>query len=97
MKSTIATRIGALAVIVTGILFAVLAPAGEAVSSYRQVGVVLLALGVFWLLRQHRTTATDDSQEPFERRPLKWYQAPVVWMPVIVILLIVVVQVIASA
>ncbi len=92
MKSTIASRIGALAVIVIGILFVVLAPAGEAVSSYRQLGAVVMVIGIYWLLRQRRNVVDSEQDGEFVRQQLHWYQSPVVWMPVIVIILIILIQ-----
>ncbi|SFR38254.1 hypothetical protein SAMN04488070_0270 [Pseudidiomarina maritima] len=84
MKTTTTTRISALAIIVLGILLAVLAPAGEATSSYRQLGVVLLVIGVVWLLRQKRPEpATEERVEPYQRPVLKWYQSPILWVPVV--------------
>ena len=87
MKSTIASRIGALAVIVIGILFVVLA-----VSSYRQLGAVVMVIGIYWLLRQRRNVVDSEQDGEFVRQQLHWYQSPVVWMPVIVIILIILIQ-----
>ncbi|PHR65884.1 MAG: hypothetical protein COA51_03810 [Idiomarina sp.] len=88
MKTTSTTRISALAVIVLGILLAVLAPAGEAISSYRQLGVVLLVIGVVWLLRQKRPEPKAEANpEPYQQPVLKWYQSPILWVPVIAIII----------
>ncbi|RWU11566.1 hypothetical protein EGC76_04695 [Pseudidiomarina gelatinasegens] len=84
MKTTSATRISALAIIIAGVLLAVLAPAGETVSSYRRLGVVLLVVGAVWLLRQKRPEAQREAnQQPFQQPVLKWYQSPIFWVPVI--------------
>lgn len=84
MKTTSTTRISALAIIVLGILLAVLAPAGEATSSYRQLGVVLLVVGAVWLLRQKRPEpTTEEHVEPYRQPVLKWYQSPILWVPVV--------------
>jgi len=84
MKTTSATRIGALAVIVSGILLVVLAPAGDAVSSYRMLGAILLGSGVAWLLLQKRPQAPVAQQaQPYQQPLLKWYQSPIIWVPII--------------
>lgn len=88
MKTTITTRISALTIIVAGILLAVLAPAGETLSSYRQLGVVLIVVGAVWLLRQKRPEANPEvSSEPYQQPVLQWYQSPILWVPVIAVVL----------
>lgn len=84
MKTTSATRISALAIMVAGVLLAVLTPASEATSSYRQLGVVLLIIGAVWLLRQKRPERPAEvAREPFQRPVMKWYQSPLLWVPII--------------
>lgn len=84
MKTTSATRIGALAVMVSGILMVVLAPAGDAVSSYRILGALLLGGGIAWLLSQkHPAAEVEQSAQPYQQPVLKWYQSPIVWVPII--------------
>ncbi|GAB3293805.1 hypothetical protein [Pseudidiomarina andamanensis] len=88
MKTTTTTRISALAIMVLGILLAVLAPANEAASSYRQLGVVLLVVGAVWLLRQKRPEpAPEKTSAPYQQPVLKWYQSPILWVPIIAIII----------
>lgn len=88
MKTTTTTRISALAIIVAGILLAVLAPAGETVSAYRQLGVVLIVIGALWLLRQKRPEAKQEmNSEPYQQPVLRWYQSPILWVPIIAAIL----------
>lgn len=84
MKTTSATRIAALAVIVSGILLLVLAPAGDAVSSYRILGFVLMGAGAGWLVSQRQPdAAVQQQQQPYQQPVLHWYQSPIIWVPLI--------------
>ncbi|KFZ29982.1 MULTISPECIES: hypothetical protein [Pseudidiomarina] len=89
MKSSVIKRIGALAVIVAGLLAAVLAPAGGNTASWRWFGLFLLVLGVYFLLGQ-TTTAEQRQQAASERNetpPLQWYQSPILWVPVAAVII----------
>ncbi|MGQ4275677.1 hypothetical protein ACQ5ES_01290 [Pseudidiomarina sp. E22-M8] len=86
MTSSITKRIGSLAVIVAGLLAAVLAPAGGNTASWRWFGLFLVVLGVYFLLGQ-KTTAeqrTVAAQQRSDTPPLRWYQSPILWVPIIV-------------
>lgn len=87
MKTTSATRIAALAVIVSGILLLVLAPAGDAVSSYRILGFILMGAGVAWLVSQRRPEPQTQQQQPYQQPVLRWYQSPILWVPIIAVVL----------
>ncbi|CUA85073.1 hypothetical protein [Pseudidiomarina woesei] len=88
MKTTSATRIAALAVIVSGILLLVLAPAGDAVSSYRILGFILMGSGIGWLVSQRRPEPQAPQQQQSYQQPvLRWYQSPILWVPIIAALL----------
>ncbi|MFC0445086.1 hypothetical protein ACFOD1_09365 [Pseudidiomarina halophila] len=86
MKSSITKRIGSLAVIVAGLLAAVLAPAGGNTASWRWFGLFLIVLGVYFLLGQKTTDEqrTAEAEQRAESPPLRWYQSPILWVPVIV-------------
>ncbi len=88
MKTSIAKRVAALAVIVTGLLLLVLAPAGDAVMSYRIVGVMTAAVGIAWLTAQRPSIEEQrENAANFERRKLNWYQSPIVLFPIILIVI----------
>ena len=88
MKTTSATRIAALAVIVSGILLLVLAPAGDAVSSYRILGFILMGAGGGWLVSQRRPEpSSQPQQQPYQQPVLRWYQSPILWVPIIAVVL----------
>jgi len=85
MTTSIAKRIAALAVIVVGLLLLVLAPAGDATSSYRIVGLLVAAAGGAWLGAQRRDTS-GVTDEPYQQPVLRWYQAPIVLFPIILLI-----------
>ncbi|MDN7124076.1 hypothetical protein [Pseudidiomarina terrestris] len=89
MNSTIAKRIGSLAVIVAGLLSAVLAPAGGNTASWRWFGLFLIVLGVYFLLGQKASPEqrTAEAQKRKDNPPLRWYQSPILWVPVVAAIL----------
>ncbi|CAB0150224.1 hypothetical protein PSI9734_00784 [Pseudidiomarina piscicola] len=92
MNSSIIKRISSLAVIVAGLLAAVLAPAGGNTASWRWFGLFLILLGVYFLLGQRSTAEqrTVAAQQRSETPPLRWYQSPILWVPVIAAVLAVI-------
>lgn len=85
IKTSIAKRIGALALIVAGLLSAVLGPAGENTASWRWLGLFLLLLGVYFLLGQRASSEqrAEAAQQHTTTPPLKWYQSPILWVPIV--------------
>lgn len=84
IKTNIVTRIAALAVIVVGLLLGVLSPAGTDTNTWRLVGVGLLIVGVVWLLSQKQAPIQERQPEPYEAPVMKWYQSPILWVPIII-------------
>lgn len=88
MKGSVIKRLAALGIMVLGLLLGVLAPAGGTTNSWRIVGLMLLIIGVVWLIRQPKPAAPTAADEPYERPPeLQWYQSPILWVPVIIVIL----------
>lgn len=81
----IVRRIGALAVIVAGLLLAVLSPAVDETGNGRLLGFALLGAGVVWLLLQRGAPASAASQEPHQYATLQWYQSPILWLPIAIV------------
>lgn len=89
MNNKVMLRILALAVMICGILMAVLSPPGETKSSWQIVGVLLLVIGTFWLIKQRGpSSAPDSTQMPqnFERKAMTLQQSPILWLPIIIAL-----------
>lgn len=89
MNSTVAKRIGSLAVIVAGLLSAVLAPAGGNTASWRWFGLFLIVLGVYFLLGQKATPEQRSAaaEQRANTPPMRWYQSPILWVPVVAAIL----------
>ncbi|RUO62145.1 hypothetical protein [Pseudidiomarina insulisalsae] len=87
MNSTVGKRIAALAIMVIGVLSAVLAPEGETV--VRWVGIFLLIVGVYFLVTQK--ASSEQRQHTAQQRtdvpPLRWYQSAILWVPVVAIII----------
>jgi len=87
MNKMLIKRLGALGIMVLGLLMAVLAPAGGSTDSWRIVGFLLLAVGIIWLIKQPNKDAqqvADEYQRPAE---LKLVQSPLLWVPIVIIVL----------
>jgi len=84
IKANIVSRIAALAVIVAGLLLGVLSPAGTDTNNWRLLGVGLLIVGVVWLLSQKQAPIQERQPEPYEAPVMKWYQSPILWVPIII-------------
>lgn len=84
IKTNIVTRIGALAVIVCGLLLGVLSPAGDSTGNWRLLGLGLLIVGVVWLLSQKQAPIQERQPEPYEAPVMLWYQSPILWVPIII-------------
>lgn len=90
MNNKVMLRILALAVMICGILMAVLSPPGDTKSSWQIVGVLLLVIGTFWLVKQRGPSAEADATnaaENFERKSMTWKQSPILWLPIIIALI----------
>ncbi|HET8816524.1 MAG TPA: hypothetical protein VFM61_03645 [Pseudidiomarina sp.] len=84
MNSSILKRLGAIALIIAGLLLAVLTPAGDDSGLWRNIGVGLLIGGAVWLIRQPSTTV-DANVERQETKSLTLAQSPILWLPIIII------------
>lgn len=83
MNAKIIKRLAALALIVSGILLVVLA-------NQRWLGLSLLVFGVAWFILQPTAAITgpEGQTQPLgSQEPLKWYQSPILWLPIIVIII----------
>ncbi|PTB89799.1 hypothetical protein C9928_02235 [Pseudidiomarina aestuarii] len=84
MNSSIVKRLGAIALIIAGLLLAVLTPAGDDSGVWRNVGVGLLIAGTVWLIRQP-SAPVDANAEREETKPITLAQSPILWLPIIII------------
>jgi MFS family permease len=84
IKTNIVSRIAALAVIVSGLLLGVLSPAGTDSNNWRWLGLGLLIIGVMWLISQRQAPIAERQPEPYQAPVMKWYQSPILWVPIII-------------
>ncbi|RUO55461.1 hypothetical protein [Pseudidiomarina homiensis] len=82
MKSSIVKRILAIALIVAGVVTAVLA--SKDAGSVRWMGLFLLVSGIYFLVSQK--ASPEQREQAAQQRditpPIKWYQSPILWVPV---------------
>lgn len=83
MNRSIVTRLGAIALIIAGLLLAVLTPAGDDSGLWRNIGVGLLIAGAVWLIRQPSHTL-DSNTERTATKPITIVQSPILWLPIII-------------
>ncbi|WP_404399415.1 hypothetical protein LG288_06975 [Idiomarina seosinensis] len=76
-------RVLAIILIIIGLLMAVLGVVSEQDTTIRLVGALLLLVGIVWLYRQPSAKKSHSGDIP----PLRWYQSPIVWIPIIGIIL----------
>ncbi|MEX1220619.1 MAG: hypothetical protein WEA82_00730 [Idiomarina sp.] len=87
MNKMLVKRLAALAVMVLGLLMAVLAPAGGSTDSWRIVGFALLAVGIIWMIKQPQKPQRQAGEE-YERPPeMTLIQSPLLWVPIIIVVL----------
>jgi drug/metabolite transporter (DMT)-like permease len=76
-------RVSAILITIIGLLMAVLGVVSENDSSIRIIGAVIMLAGVIWLYRQPLPSKQHSGDIP----PLRWYQSPLLWIPIIAIVL----------
>lgn len=87
MNKMLVKRLAAIAVMILGLLMAVLAPAGGNVESWRIVGFSLLAVGIIWMIKQPQKPQREAG-DSYERPPeMKLIQSPILWVPIIIVVL----------
>lgn len=72
-------RVLALLILIVGLLMAVLGVVSENDTSVRLAGAALMLISVIWLYKQPTLSSLDRTDKPV----LKWYQSPIIWVPII--------------
>ena len=72
-------RVLAILVTITGLLLAVLGVVSDEDTTVRLIGAAIMLVGIIWLYRQ----PAPRSKSPDEVPPLRWYQSPILWVPII--------------
>ncbi|MGM0481857.1 MAG: hypothetical protein ACQEQZ_08000 [Pseudomonadota bacterium] len=76
-------RVSAIVIIIIGLLMAVLGVVSEQDTTIRLLGALLLLVGIVWLYRQPLAPKNHSGDTP----PLRWYQSPIVWIPIVGIII----------
>lgn len=74
-------RVLAILILIVGLLMAVLGVVSEYDTNVRLAGAALMLVGIIWLYRQPTLQSLNRKETPV----LKWYQSPLLWVPVIAI------------
>ncbi|RUO81485.1 hypothetical protein CWI84_01640 [Idiomarina tyrosinivorans] len=69
-----------LLLLIAGLLVALLGTLSEHADVIRLVGAALMLVGIIWLYRM--PAQQQQHQEASQSAPLRWYQSPVLWVPV---------------
>lgn len=76
-------RVTAIVLLIVGLLLAVLGVVSEFDTIIRLTGAGLMLVALIWLYR----LPTFNKLNEQSKQPLKWYQSPIVWVPVIGIII----------
>ena len=76
-------RVLAILITIIGLLLAVLGVVSDEDTTVRAIGAGIMLIGVIWLYRQPTSGSTLSGNKP----PLRWYQSPILWVPIIGIIL----------
>ncbi|KPD22458.1 MULTISPECIES: hypothetical protein [Idiomarina] len=79
-------RVLALLILIAGLLMAVLGVVSDNDTNVRLSGAVLMLIGIIWLYKQPTLKSLNRTDKP----TLKWYQSPILWVPVIAIILFII-------
>lgn len=75
-------RVSALLIVIVGLLMAVLGVVSDNDTNVRLSGAVLMLIGIIWLYKQPTLTSLNRTDKPI----LKWYQSPILWIPIIAVI-----------
>lgn len=76
-------RVLAILITIVGLLLAVLGVVSEYDDYIRPAGGLIMLAGIVWLYRQPVADAPHKGDIP----PLRWYQSPILWIPIIGIII----------
>ncbi|RUO77766.1 hypothetical protein [Idiomarina seosinensis] len=77
-------RVFAILVVIVGLLMAVLGVVSEELDTYiRSLGALIMLVGIIWLYRQPSSRLEREGEVP----PLRWYQSPILWVPIVGIII----------
>lgn len=76
-------RVLAILITIVGLLLAVLGVVSDENTTVRAVGAVIMLIGIIWLYRQ----PMPESKAPNDVPPLRWYQSPILWIPIVGIII----------
>ncbi|WP_417437882.1 hypothetical protein [Idiomarina sp.] len=79
-------RVLALLILIVGLLLAVLGVVSDNDTPVRLTGAVLMLIGIIWLYKQPTLQSLNRTDKPI----LKWYQSPIIWIPIIAIILFII-------
>ncbi|ASG65597.1 MULTISPECIES: hypothetical protein [Idiomarina] len=80
-------RVLALLILIAGLLMAVLGVVSDNDTNVRLAGAALMLVGIIWLYRQPTLSSLDTKGQT---APLKWYQSPILWIPIIAIIIFII-------
>lgn len=80
-------RVLALLVLIAGLLMAVLGVVSDNDTNVRLAGAALMLIAIIWLYQQPTLKSLDTQGHS---APLKWYQSPILWVPIIAVVLFII-------